>query len=237
MMNLASYINDFASFTPALNGKRVIRLVLHYDENPDTPPPFTVQLLQTPSSATSTPEPQIISNHTFQAVSTTRFRIELEIAAIMHTNGGAMSWAINDALGNLAGTWGGGATLLPSGGNGFIPDQRPGEFTIKDFTVFDGVERTASGLYVSHDIDFVNTQLLSMSQGAAKMRRIAASADTNFTLRFRKRSERNEEYIARRSTIFQEYLNESARVIEFAVSEVRNNQRFDLNNIRFHRTI
>jgi hypothetical protein len=32
-------------------------------------------------------------------------------------------------------------------------------------------------------------------------------------------------------------LLESARILDFAINEVRNNQKFNLDNIRFHRTI
>lgn len=121
--------------------------------------------------------------------------------------------------------------------SGFVPEEREGAYTIKDFTVLTGIERLQSGLFVVHDIDFVNTQLLSMLQGADKMRRIASGTDPNFTLQFRARSSRNEEYTARRGASFRACLNESARIIEFAVEEVRNKQRFDLQNVQFSRTI
>jgi hypothetical protein len=121
--------------------------------------------------------------------------------------------------------------------NGFVPEEREGAYTIKDFTVMTGIERLQSGLFVVHDIDFVNTQLLSMLQGANKMRRIASGTDPNFTLQFRPRSGRNDEYTARRGASFRACLNESARIIEFAVEEVRNKQRFMLENVQFSRTI
>ena len=38
-------------------------------------------------------------------------------------------------------------------------------------------------------------------------------------------------------TLILPVLNESARIIEFAVNEIRNNQRFDLTNIQFSKTI
>lgn len=121
--------------------------------------------------------------------------------------------------------------------NGFVPEEREGAYTIKDFTVMTGIERLQSGLFVVHDIDFVNTQLLSMLQGANKMRRIASGTDPNFTLQFRPRSGRNDEYTARRGASFRACLNESARIIEFAVEEVRNKQKFMLENVQFSRTI
>jgi prefoldin subunit 5 len=124
---------------------------------------------------------------------------------------------------------------------GFVPNTRAGQYTIKDFTVLDGIHRRTnganSGFYEKLDIDFINTQLLSLKQGANKMRKIAASQDANFTLQFRPRSAREDEYTARRSQSFTDYLLESARILDFAINEVRNNQKFNLDNIRFHRTI
>jgi hypothetical protein len=57
-------------------------------------------------------------------------------------------------------------------------------------------ERLANGLFVVHDIDVVNTQILSMLQGATKMRRIASGTDLKFTLQFRQRLSMYEEYTA-----------------------------------------
>jgi hypothetical protein len=42
-------------------------------------------------------------------------------------------------------------------------------------------ERLANGLFVVHDIDVVNTQILSILQEAEKMRRIASGTDLKFT--------------------------------------------------------
>jgi hypothetical protein len=42
-------------------------------------------------------------------------------------------------------------------------------------------ERLANGLFVVHDIDVVNTQILSVLQEAEKMRRIASGTDPKFT--------------------------------------------------------
>ena len=169
MMNLTSFVNDVPAFSPALAGERVVRLVLHYDENPDTPPPFTVLFQETPNNAA-----QRIRSFTMQQAGSTRFQVEMPIAEILLTNGGTMSWAVNDALGNLEGQWGGGAELLPQTvQGGFQAQLRTGDWRIKDFTVLTGIERLESGLFAVYDIDFVNTQLLSMKQGAEKMRRIA----------------------------------------------------------------
>lgn len=119
---------------------------------------------------------------------------------------------------------------------GFVPNSREGQYTIKDFTVLDGIHRI-NGFYEKLDIDFINTQLLSMKQGANKMRRIAASTDPNFTIQFRPRTAREEVYSARRSQTFNEYLLECARVLDFAINEVQNNQKFNLDNVQFQRTI
>jgi hypothetical protein len=57
-------------------------------------------------------------------------------------------------------------------------------------------ERLASGLFVVHDIGFVNTQILSILQEAEKMRRIASGTDLKFTLQCRQRLSGYEEYTA-----------------------------------------
>ncbi|MFY7996975.1 MAG: hypothetical protein ACOVSW_00060 [Candidatus Kapaibacteriota bacterium] len=57
-------------------------------------------------------------------------------------------------------------------------------------------ERLANGLFVVHDIDVVNTQILSILQEAEKMRRIDSGTDLKFTLQFRQRLSRYEEYTA-----------------------------------------
>jgi hypothetical protein len=120
---------------------------------------------------------------------------------------------------------------------GFVPALRTGQYTIKDFSVLDGIQRTIIGTYSKFDIDFVNVQLLSMKQGALKMRRIAAVANSEFGFKFRTKIAKDMEYTAKKANGFNEYLLESARIIEFAVDEVRNNQRFDLDNTQFLRTI
>jgi hypothetical protein len=120
---------------------------------------------------------------------------------------------------------------------GFVPALRTGAYTIKDFSVLDGIQRTSIGTYAKFDIDFVNVQLLSMKQGAIKMRRIAAIANTEFGFKFRTKIAKDMEYTAKKDNAFNQYLLESARIIEYAVDEVRNNQRFDLANTQFLRTI
>jgi hypothetical protein len=120
---------------------------------------------------------------------------------------------------------------------GFVPALRTGQYTIKDFSVFNGIQRTPSGNFYKYDIDFINVQLLSMKQGALKMRRIAAVADSAFGMQFRTQWARDTEFNAKKAAGFNDCLLESARIIEFAVNEIRNNQRFDLANVEYNRTI
>lgn len=222
MMNLSSHVNDFAAFTPALLGRRVVRLVLHYDENPDTPPPFTVFYEETPTDA-----PQTSQNLVLQQATSSRFQIEIPISETILANGGNMSWAINDSLGNLSGQWGGAATLLPSGlPIGYIPLRGSGEYTVKSFPKLNMVA-LESGKFRVSDLDFINVQALSMAQAAAKARRIAALSDLSGTLIYQRAGI---EYAAQPAGRFTEAMTEIARVIEFAVEEVRNQQRFDLSN-------
>lgn len=108
---------------------------------------------------------------------------------------------------------------------------------IKDFTLLNSIERLPNGNFKRRDLDFINTQLLSLGQAAVKMRELAASADPNLSLQFRARTDKMTEYNSRKGGNFGDYLNESARIIEFAVNEIRNNQRFDLTNIQFSKTI
>lgn len=120
---------------------------------------------------------------------------------------------------------------------GFVAAHRTGIYTIKDFTLLNSIERLPNGNFKRRDLDFINTQLLSLGQAAVKMRQLAASADPNLSLQFRARADKMTEYNSRKGGNFGDYLNESARIIEFAVNEIRNNQRFDLTNIQFSKII
>ncbi len=167
-----------------------------------------------------------------------RFFAQWEIPDAVYSSGGNVQYAILDASGEWAGNPDfAGYCVVGLSGGGFIPKVRMGAYTIKDFTLLNSIERLANGNYKRRDLDFINTQLLSIGQAAVKMRELATSADPNLSLQFRPRSDKMTEYNSRKGTNFSDYLNESARIIEFAVNEIRNNQRFDLTNIHVSRTI
>jgi hypothetical protein len=167
-----------------------------------------------------------------------RFVAQWEIPAAVYSSGGNVQYAILDA----SGEWGGnpdfaGYCVVGLSSGGFMPAARTGAYTIKDFTLLNSIERLPNGNFKRRDLDFINMQLLSLGQAAVKMRELAASADPNLSLQFRARADKMTEYNSRKGGNFGDYLNESARIIEFAVNEIRNNQRFDLTNIQFSKTI
>jgi hypothetical protein len=116
--------------------------------------------------------------------------------------------------------------------NGYIPQRRSAQYLIRDFTKLNGIQKSAGGTYRTWDIDFISIQALSMAQAANKCRELvaAASADPNFSLQYRRRALPNEEWTAQRDATFNQAMGEIARVIDFAVEEVQNQQKFNLVN-------
>jgi hypothetical protein len=128
-----------------------------------------------------------------------------------------------------------GETIFPAAEptqNGYIPQRRNAQYLIRDFTKLNGIQKSAGGTYRVWDIDFISTQALSMAQAANKCRELvaAASADPNFSLQYRRRALPNEEWTAQRDATFNQAMGEIARVIDFAVEEVQNQQKFNLVN-------
>lgn len=127
---------------------------------------------------------------------------------------------------------------LEASGEILKPKRRTGEWTIKDFNVLNTIYREA-GLYKSRDVDFINIQLLSLRQGARKMREIADAYanDPNMTTVFRKNWLRTDEWRASVNADFREYLLETSRMLDYVINEVRNNQKFNLLNPQFVRVV
>lgn len=123
--------------------------------------------------------------------------------------------------------------------NGYIPQRRSAQYLIRDFTKLNGIQKSAGGTYRTWDIDFISIQALSMAQAANKCRELvaAASADPNFSLQYRRRALPNEEWTAQRDTTFNQAMSEIARVIDFAVEEVQNQQKFNLVNPQLLRVV
>lgn len=115
---------------------------------------------------------------------------------------------------------------------GYIPQHRTAQYLIRDFTKLNGIQKSAGGTYRTWDIDFISTQALSMAQAANKCRELvaAATADPTFSLQYRTRALSNEEWTAQRDATFNQAMSEIARVIDFAVDEVQNKQKFNLVN-------
>jgi hypothetical protein len=115
---------------------------------------------------------------------------------------------------------------------GYIPQRRNAQYLIRDFTKLNGIQKSAGGTYRVWDIDFISTQALSMAQAANKCRELvqAATADPTFSLQYRTRALSNEEWTAQRDATFNQAMSEIARVIDFAVDEVQNKQKFNLLN-------
>jgi hypothetical protein len=115
---------------------------------------------------------------------------------------------------------------------GYIPQRREAQYLIRDFTKLNGIQKSAGGIYRTWDIDFISTQALSMAQAANKCRELvaAANADPGFSLQYRRRALPNEEWTAQRDATFNQAMSEIARVIDFAVEEVQQKQKFNLVN-------
>jgi hypothetical protein len=122
------------------------------------------------------------------------------------------------------------------GATGFTPQHREGEFLIKDFTKLSGIQKV-DGRYKIFDIDFIDTQTRSMLQASRKCKAIRDSLDPNFSLTYRTKLARNEEYSARITPSMREAMGEIARVIDFAATEIRTVQKFDLTNTFLLRTL
>ena len=123
--------------------------------------------------------------------------------------------------------------------NGFIPRRRNAQYLIRDFTKLNGIQKSAGGTYRVWDIDFISTQALSMAQAANKCRELvqAANADPTFSLQYRTRALSSEEWTAQRDATFNQAMSEIARVIDFAVEEVQNQQKFSLVNPQLLRVV
>lgn len=119
---------------------------------------------------------------------------------------------------------------LPPGA--IVPVRRTAQYLIRDFTKLNGIQKSAGGTYRVWDIDFISIQALSMAQAANKCRELvaAANADPTFSLQYRRRALPNEEWTAQRDGTFNQAMGEIARVIDFAVEEVQNQQKFNLVN-------
>ena len=115
--------------------------------------------------------------------------------------------------------------------NGYIPLRGPGAHTVKSFPKLNMIA-IENGRFRVSDLDFINVQALSMSQAAAKARRIAALTDLSGTLILQSGGI---ESAARPAGRFKDAMNEIARVIEFATEEVRNQQKFDITNVELVR--
>jgi hypothetical protein len=115
---------------------------------------------------------------------------------------------------------------------GYIPQHRNAQYLIRDFTKLNGIQKSAGGNYRVWDIDFIQVQTLSMAQAANKCRELvqAANADPTFSLQYRTRALSNEEWTAQRDVTFNQAMSEIARVIDFAVDEVQQKQKFNLVN-------
>jgi hypothetical protein len=111
------------------------------------------------------------------------------------------------------------------------PQRRVGNYTIKDFTVLNAIYRAGSPTnFIKKDLDFINVQLLSIRQAVQKMYQVAVAKenDLNATAIFRTRQDKRKEYAANIDDSFTEFLLESVRVMNYAVDEVRFNQKFNL---------
>jgi hypothetical protein len=118
---------------------------------------------------------------------------------------------------------------LPPGA--IVPQRRVGTYTIRDFTVLNAIYQAGAPKYfIKKDLDFINIQLLSIRQAVQKMEEVALARaqDPNITAIYRTRADKRKEYSARIDAGFVEYLQETTRIMRYAVDEVRYNQKFNL---------
>jgi hypothetical protein len=203
-----------------------LSVTFYYDENVDTPPPFDVVLEQE-----SVMIPGLTgTTHRMDTISSTRFQKIIPLRADVISSGGYINWRVVDSFGNLPGTFGGSAQVSASS-SGYLPLRGPGEYTVKSFPKMNMIA-IESGKFRVTDLDFINVQALSMAQAARKARRIAELSDLSGTLIIQRAGV---ESAARPSGRFRDAMTEIARVIEFAVEEVRNQQKFDISNVELVR--
>jgi hypothetical protein len=124
--------------------------------------------------------------------------------------------------------------VLPAGA--FQATHRDGEFLIKDFTKLVGIEKVSSK-FKTRDIAFIDTQTRSMLQASSKCKAIQNSPDPTFSLIYRTKANKNEEWSARITPSMREALGEIARIIDFAATDIRTLQKFDLTNKFFQKTV
>lgn len=127
---------------------------------------------------------------------------------------------------------------LEQAGDILQPKRRSGTQTLKDYNVFHAVFKQ-SGLYQKRDLDFINIQMLSVRQAVQKMRDVSSLINPSNTVSVIHRSklQRKSEFTAKMDNSFKEYLSECARIMEYAVDEIRNKQTFTINNPTFLREI
>jgi hypothetical protein len=154
----------------------------------------------------------VVANQVNSAVAAATASLNAQILALQQAGNGNLQPLINAGL------------ILQ-------PQRRVGQYTIKDFTVLNAIYRAGAPTYfIKKDLDFINVQLLSIRQAVQKMYQVAVAKDNdlNTTAIYRTRADKRKEYSAKIDDDFKEFLLESVRVMNYAVDEVRFNQKFNL---------
>lgn len=152
-------------------------------EQADAPPPYTVTLAYDLANGTN-----LTATYTMSPTSSVRYATTIFLIAEVPLGGNIVA-SVNCANNEWAGGIYGNSVRIPpfggqSGGqSGFQPARRTGIYKLPDFVQLNSIERSAGGLYIQRDLDFVNVQTLSMAQAATKCRAIANATDPTRTSR------------------------------------------------------
>lgn len=119
---------------------------------------------------------------------------------------------------------------FPASSVGYIPLRGNGAHTVKSFPKMN-IILLEQGNYKVADLDFINVQALSMAQAARKARQVASLVPQGRLIL----QSGGIEQAARPAGRFEQAMLEIARVIEFCTEEVRNQQKFDVDNVELIR--
>lgn len=247
MSKLSAIWNDAG--TPPLQTERVLRLRFDYTtDNPDVYPPFQIHFVTDIAGVVDT---QMLN---FPQTSPNVYQLEIVVPSDVFATGGIVSFEIVDAGNNSAGEFAGAMfypappspdvsalvetelQALESTGVILRPRRRAGTLNLRQFNVFNTIYRNG-GHYEKRDLDFIDVQLRSVAQAAQKCRTLILAGDPHTTAIYRTRANKTDEYGAHSTTEFRDYVSEIARIMDYAVAECRDRQKFILSNDFFIRSI
>lgn len=171
---------------------------------------------------------QSTGSDTFQMMQTSSSRFEKTLVIPNTVDlGGNLTVSINNGDNEMVTGYYSSTLQVPALNNGYIPVRTPSAYMIPNFQ---RLHYPVDGEV--EDLDFINVQALSFAQAAEKCRTVEQNQGSTMQVYLN-----GKEYTATAGTNFYTAMGEIARVIEFAVEEVRNQQQFELANLTFVRDL